>query len=100
MWKQLKPIIEECKRLGFARKTVADNQRTKTIMLSNMLVNGCELDLYVTYSDTQVRTEGFMVAPNGEKQVVYDFLGVQGLTAAIMDCRNNLVSVATGRVKV
>ena len=99
MWKQIKPIVDECKRLGFTRKTVADNPKTKTILLSNMLINGCELHLYVTYSDVQVRTEGFMIAPNSEKQPIYDFLGVQGFKAAVMDCKPNLVSVATGRVK-
>lgn len=99
MWKQLKPIIDECVNLGFKRKTVEETPQTKTILLSNMLKNGFELHLYVTYSEVQVRTEGFMVAPNGEKCLVYDFLGVQGLKAALMDCRSNLMPVRQVQVK-
>jgi hypothetical protein len=87
----LEEAKKELKNAGFRQGKSVDMPTFITLQYSGLMLNGCELNLYISYNDNNVRTEGVVSYPNGNRWTVYDVTGVDGLFAVIADSKPKLL---------
>ena len=91
MPKEFSEAVKKLQSAGFKQGKICNTGLYKTVNYSGITKDGCELNLYISYNDIAIRTEGFLTRPNGISSKVYDINGIQGLHTVIDQSKRNLI---------